>query len=287
MLSESEFAEQQRVLGCRIHEHDGEFWEETYPFYCRPAFAYKPFERGTVRPCFFNSLLGYSHQVHNYADANSSVSFLVLDRDSLDNYGILKLPPKKRNKVRRALENCVIQPIADIDIYLERMREINISQSLRQEQGFGAETPVSRYTDEANKWRAQIRRDFSLKGREWWGAFVDGQLVAYLRTYQVEDIRVIQQTKSDTAYFKEHAMDALYYTVLLQASADASCKRIVNGGPSHSSLNQFKEQFLFRVANYPYYSSNACLVKMVKKLMYKKSRQTILITQAKDDCRTC
>jgi hypothetical protein len=80
-------------------------------------------------------------------------------------------------------------------------------------------------------------------------------------------------------------MDALYFTLLSKAAEDPSCQCIVNGSPLHESVNHFKKQFLFRAIAYPCYSSNAWLVKMVKKLMYKKSRQTRPITQGKDGCR--
>ena len=270
MLTEAEFVHQQQALGRRIHEHDGVFWEEVYPFYCKPAFVYKAFDPGTARPARLRSLLGYSHQVLTPGLGNRTVPFMVLDRAGLDGFGLMKLPPKKRNQVRRALEHCEVKPITDLETVLERMREINLSQARRQEQGAGAEPPARRYTDEAEDWRTQIRRDFALHGLEWWGAFVNGMLVAYLRTYQVDGIRVIQQVKSDTDYFKFHPVDALYYEVLSMVAADSTCQRIMNGDPRHESLNHFKEQFLFKAVGYPYFSSKAFLVELAKKILYSR-----------------
>lgn len=274
MLTELDYVKQQQTLGHRIHEHDGVFWEEVYPFYCKPAFVYKAFDPGTARPARWRSLLGYSHQVGARERGNRTVPFMVLERERLDDFGLMKLPPRKRTYIRRALEHCVIQPIADLEVVLERMREINLSQAVRQAQGAGAEAPARRYTEEAEAWRAQIRQEFALQGREWWGAFVDSVLAAYLRTYQVDGIRIIQQVKSDTDYFKFHPVDALYYAVLSRAAADPSCQRIVNGDPRHESLNHFKEQFLFRSVEYPYYSSNAWLVNTAKRLLLRKIRQS-------------
>ena len=274
MLSIDEFVDQQKLLGRRIHKHDGVFWEEVYPFYCKPAFPYTQINRGEARPSHFRSLFGYSHQVLCSEDGNRVVNFMVLDRSRLDGFCIQKLPSRKRTYIRRALEQCEIQLITDIDQHIERMREINISQSLRQELGAGAETPTRRYIDEADGWRIQMRREFALKGREWWGAFVDCVLVAYLRTYQVEEIRVIQQTKADTEYFKFHPMDALYFTVISKAADDITCEYIMNGDPRHTSLNHFKEQFLFRAVEYPFYSSNAWLVQTVKKLVVNRAKRS-------------
>ena len=281
MLSIHEFVDQQKLFGHRIHEHDGIYWEEIYPFYCKPAFPFTQFNPGDARPSAFRSLLGYSHHVNNFEDGNRWSPFMVLDRSRLDSFSLLQLPSKKRNQVRRALEHCLIKPILDIEFHLERIREINVSQSLRQEHGAGAETPVRRYIYEADKWREQVRREFLLSGREWLGAFVDGVLVAYLRTYQVEKIKVIQQTKVDTAYFKFLPMDALYYTVLLYTAADNNCQRIVNGDPKHVSLNHFKEQFLFSAVEYPVYSSNAWVVETAKNLFFQRSRPFSFLSNLK------
>lgn len=272
MLTEEDFVKQQRALGRRIHEHDGVFWEAVYPFYCKPAFVFKAFDPGAARPARWRSLLGYSHQVLSPNRGNRTVPFMVLDRAGLDGFGLMQLPPKKRNQVRRASEQCEVKSITDLESVLERMREINLSQAVRQEQGAGADAPARRYTEEAEAWRAQIRGEFALEEREWWGAFVDGVLVAYLRTYKVDGIRIIQQTKADTDYFKFHPVDALYYEVLSRAATDATCQRIVNGDPRHESLNHFKAQFLFRAVEYPYYSSNAWLVNAAKRLVLGRDR---------------
>lgn len=267
MLTEAEFVEQQRSLGRRIHEHDGVFWEEVYRFYCKPAFIYRAFDRGSARPHPLRSLLGYSHQVTDAPQSNRTVPFMVLERDGLDGFDLQKLPSPKRRIVRQGISRCEVKSILDIEPLMERVREINIAQSLRQEAGAGAETSPKRYIDEAEDWRAQIRREFALRGREWWGAFVDGVLAAYLRTYQVDEIRVIQQVKADTAYFKYRPVDALYFHVLSASAVDPGCMRIMNGDPRHTSLNRFKEQFLFKAVSYPYYSSAAWMVNSAKKLL--------------------
>jgi hypothetical protein len=146
MLTELEYVEQLRQSGHKIHEHDGIFWEQTYPFYCRPAFIYRAFDRGTARPHPLKSLLGYSHQIIESNKATDYKTFMEIDREVLNDYSIPKLLPKKRSQVRQSLRNCEVKLITHMDDELiERFRQINIEQSVRQEKGFGAETPVDRY----------------------------------------------------------------------------------------------------------------------------------------------
>lgn len=269
MLTEAQYVEQQRALGRRLHEHDGVWWDEVYPRYCKPAFIYKVVPRGSARPARWRSWLGYGHLVARPEEANRTLPMMALDRAHLDGFGLPKLPSKKRNNVRRALEKCAVAPLTDLETHLERLRQINVSQALRHEEGGGAQVPASRYVAEADSWRAQTRALFALAGREWWGAFVDGQLAAYLRTYQVDDVRVIEQAKVDADYYKFYPMDALYFTVLAAAAADPGCRLILNGRPMHPSLNHFKEQFLFAAVAFPYYSTHAGLMELGKRLKFR------------------
>lgn len=272
MLTEEQYVQQQIALGRRIHRHDGVWWEEVYPFYCKRAWVYKAIEPGSARPSRARSLLGFSHQAVSDRNANRSLPLMVLDRSGLDGFDLLRLPGKKRNNVRRGLEHCEVRLLTAIEPVLERVRQINIIQAERQEAHYGAETPVRRYTREADAWRAQIRREFALEGREWWGAFVDGQLAAYLRTFQVEETRVIQQTKADPAYYKYYPMDALYFTVLSRAAGDLTCVRVINGRSQYPSLNHYKEQFLFKAVQVPWYSSNAWLIEGAKRVLALAAR---------------
>jgi hypothetical protein len=267
MLSEEEYIEQQRSMGLRIHRHRGIWWEEVFPFYCKPAFVYTAIDPGEARPKRIRSLLGYSHQVRDSRLKNRTLCLMVLEGAGLNNFCLATLGSKKRNNVRRGLKTCVVKRLRNIEPHLQRMREINIAQAIRQEQKAGSETPVSRYQNEANSWRRQIVSEFALEGREWWGAFVNGMVVAYLRTYQVNGIRVIQQTKIDTASLRSYAMDALYFTVLSRAAEDPDCNRVINGPPLHESLNKYKEQFQFCPVEIPYYSSNHRLVEVYKMLL--------------------
>lgn len=191
---------------------------------------------------------------------------MVLEGEALRLFSIDKIiSDNKRNHIRKGLKRCALMQILDLEDVLERVRQINISQAKRQESKYGAEVHARRYIDEADDWRAQVRREYALRGREWMGAFVDNVLVAYIRTYQVGGLRVIEQVKADTQYLKHFPIDALYYSVLSGAGKDNGCKSIVNGSPIHASLDRYKEQFLFKAKEHPYYSTNARLIEWAKR----------------------
>ncbi|MBX3423890.1 MAG: hypothetical protein KF752_20220 [Pirellulaceae bacterium] len=197
---------------------------------------------------------------------------MLLDRSTLDRFELKNLQPRKRTTIRRALEACQIQLIPDVEADLERIRLINVSQAQRQANISHTAESIERYTAQADDWRAQIRQEARLPGRQWWGAYIEGNLVAYLRSYQVGNRLVIQQVKSDTNYLKSSPVDALYYSVLSQAASDPSCDLIFNGEPMHASLNQFKELYLFRAVDLPVYSSNAMLINFYKQRLLRHSQ---------------
>jgi len=266
VLTEPEYVQQQMSLGHKIHEHDGVWWDEVLPFYCKPAFDFRAFDPGTARPRRGRSLLGYSHQVATSTKGNRSLIFMELGGANLRRFSLTTVKSVKRNQIRKGLKTCEIRLIRDLEESLERIRQINISQSARQAKGHGAETPVRRFTDEAEAWRAQVRREGALAGREWWGSFVEGSLAAYMVTYQVDDVRIIEKVRSHSDCLKFCPVDALYYTVLEAASRNAECQRVISGAPQHPTLNHYKEQFLFEPKEYSYYSTHAKLIQWAKQL---------------------
>ena len=113
---------------------------------------------------------------------------------------------------------------------------------------------------------------FTLSGWQWWGAFAQGQLVAYMRTLQVADVLFIMSMKNHTQFLKLCGSDAIYFTALEAASRSGSVSRIVNGGPMRPSLDRFKEQFLFKCTSTPYYLAGEALLRFGTRLFRLKER---------------
>ena len=276
MLSIEQHAEQRRTsLRCRLHLSGGIWWEQKQPFYAKPAFEFQSFAPGAARPDRTMGFLVYSHQVPNPAMSNRLVDWMILQGDDLDQFSLARLRSEKRNQVRKGLKNCDVRLIPDIEPHLEQALQINAAQAERHAAtGWFTRSPAY-FARHAQAWRAETRRYFSLPGWQWWGAFAQGQLVAYMRTLQVADVMFIVSMKNHTELLKLGGSDAIYFTALEAASRSGTVARIVNGGPMRPSLDRFKEQFLFRRTSTPYFLAGASLLRLGKRLFQLKERLRI------------
>jgi len=269
VISEDEWAGEEHRLGRRVHEHEGLWWATVQPFYCKPLFEFRPFAKGAARPSRGKSLFGYSHQVPTREEANRIVTYMVLEGDDLRSFRSERLKASKRNQVKKGLTHCAVRTILDVEPLLERMRAINVVQARRFENlgERGGFRPSIDYESHAEEWRSETRREFSHRGKRWWGAFKDEVLVAYLVAVTAGQTRIIGAVKSDPAFLQYCPVDALYFRVLEEASQNKTCLQVVNGGThgERPGLTHFKEQFLFSQKEVPYFTSNETLLRLGRK----------------------
>lgn len=270
MLTEADYAEQRRQMGRTIHENDGVWWETTAPFYTKPAFEFRIVLPRQAKPRRSKSFLGYSHQVPDRRYANRILEYMILEGEDLRQFSMTRLRSEKRNQIRKGLKLCEVRLIPNLESCLDDVRQVNISQAKRlmEDDTFGL--PFTYYIAHEDQWRSEMLKRFAMRGNQWWGAVHQGVLVAYMVTYQVEDVRFIQVMKTHTDHLKLCATDAIYFTVIEQASRDADCQRIINGGPAREGLNRFKEQFLFKRSEVFYFTSGAALHSAAKRILLCK-----------------
>ncbi len=258
-----EYVQFQQKLGKRIHSSDGVWWERVHPFYCRPAYQFQTFRPKTAKPRFSRSALGYSHQVPTPEDGNRTMEWMILEGDDLAHFSLDRLKSEKRTRIRKGLKHCDIQLILDIEPHLENARQINITQASRlMAKGNFPGLPATAYTERAKLWRDEFRRVFRESGCDWWGAFAEEQLVAYMLTQQVVGDLWVHTVKSHTAFMGLCPSDALHYTVLESASRGGTCQRVIHGGRGAESLVRFKELYGFRVKAVPYFTARKGLWEM-------------------------
>jgi hypothetical protein len=273
MLNIEQNADQKRTrLGCKLHLFGGVWWEQQQPCYAKPAFEFQSFVPGAARPSRARGFLVYSHQVPRPEMGNRIVDWMILEGEDLRDSSLARLRSEKRNQVRKGLKNCEVRTITDIEPHLEQALEINSTQAERHmATGWFTRSPAY-FARHAQAWKAETRLHFSLPGWHWWGAFVQGQLVAYMRTLQVADVLFIMSMKNHTQFLKLCASDAIYFTALEEASRSGSVRRIVNGGPMRPSLDRFKEQFLFKRTPLSYYLAGEAFLRFGTRLFRIKER---------------
>ena len=260
VLTIDEFVDQNPHLFRRLHYHDGVWWDEVYPGLVQPALKYQELIPGARRPAFQHRILGYRHLLPAGQIGHYSTDYMVLEGDRLREFSLQHLPKGRRNIVRRGLKNCHIADIDDLEPWLEQARLVCVSHAER-----GSDTRStfhsrpSFFIDQAEVWRAQMRRDFAHQGRRWLGAWYQGQLVAYLVVLRVGDIAILDKHKSHTDYLQHFTADALYYTFLEWLAGDETCRRVYNSSPQRAGLDHFKQQFLFEPLKVPMYLSRPWL----------------------------
>ncbi len=264
-LDETEFAEQERERGRRIHHNDGVAWATVAGSYSRPVFEFRRIRPGEARPARHLSLLGYSHQVPDAEMGTRSVDFMTMEFGALRSFGISALRSEKRAQVRKGLRECEIREIVDLSAEVDAIRTVAISQATRQMQTGQFDRPPSYYIEQEAAWRLSVQRCFGRKGWRWLGAYVDGRLTAYLTLLAVEDHAFFMAVKSHTDSFRHCPSDALYFRALEELRDATWCRRVVNGGVAHESLNRFKSQFGFAPVSVAYYSRNAGVVGVAKR----------------------
>lgn len=255
-LTEGEYAGQLRHLGRAVHEHDGVWWVESGRFYVRPAFEFRMLAPRSAKPRWIRAPLGYSHPVPAGHPGRFSRDYMILEGEDLRQFSLDRLSGKKRNQVRKGWKNCTVQRIADLEPHLDAFRDMIVSQKTRLGEQDRSRVPLGHFLDAEGPWRTELRRDFGWPGREWWGAWVEGRLVAYLEALQIDTVRFIEKMRCHTDFLPSCASDAIYFAALESAAQDPSCHRVINSRPVHGSLDRYKEQFLFRRAAVPFYTSN-------------------------------
>lgn len=252
-MTVEEFCEQEIRLGLRIHRNDGVWWRERAPFYYRPAYEFQEVVPDSATPSPRRALAGYVHVVPGGHHANAARSVMALDRrGDAAPYTISELTSRNtRNHIRRGLKECEIRRIDDLRAIIQELQAINIATRRRT----GVGLPEEYYVTSFNTWKRNMLALFDLPGREWWGAYQDGRLIAYIHAYLVGDVMTLNAAKSLTEALRFHPNDALVYSATEAWLNALKCRRIVYGdfATQDPALNHFKKGFGYARLDIPAY----------------------------------
>lgn len=272
-MTSKEFIDRVLDIGYDVHFNDDVWWIKIAPYYYEPVIPYQVIERGAARPNLFKALLGYSHIVPNWSQANKTKAVMLLNEEKLRSFGMSSLPSKRRNKVKKGLRLTESKKIDDIEAIIDDIKEILVSKAERTKFG----DPADYYTKNYDDWKATLIKQFNIdKGqKEYWGSFYKGKLIAFFTMIQIDDLMIITNGSSHSAYLNKCPNDALRFDFLEYCRKLKDCRKIISGlwSETKPSLNEFKESFGFERVELPVYARyNLNLVPIAKKFISLKNK---------------
>ncbi len=160
-------------------------------------------------------------------------SFRMLCADP--DYDFPALRSRTRTQVRRGLESCQVEQI-DFDLLQRAGLQLNVDTLIRQ--GRSVPSDLERY------WRRFYEAAQQTPGAEAWGAFVDGNLAAYLISFAIEDVANMTIVRSATAHLGCYPNNALVFRFLQERLRSGKVRCVSYGYQSvqsgTDSLDQFK-----------------------------------------------
>ncbi len=267
-MTSREFIEQQIKAGYSLHFNKGIWWQKTAPFFYKPAIHFEMVDPGRSRPAASKALLGYSHLVDAPEKGNKCWQVMMMGSEKLREFSISSISSSKRARVRKGLKMTAVKVIEDIEPVLNDLKGICISAAKRTRHGKSPEY----YDKHYDEWRSWIVREHSLANREWWGAYDQDSLIAYLYSVLIDDTMFIYTAKSHTDFLDRCPNDALVFSFLQYCKTLNECQKVVFGDWSSDvpSLNEFKERHGFEKTEKYVYARYNPLIVPIKKALRKQ-----------------
>jgi Acetyltransferase (GNAT) domain len=245
-----EFISQESKIRDGVHLNDGVWWQKTSPGSCLPLFQMQQIVAQESRPSLKNSFARYRHLTKDDCKKNSSMSFMIIPGEKLNDFGFITLPHEKRKAINRAKKNGIeVHRLETIEEHWSSLRDVFISTSRRTKYGLSE----SYYRENESDWRQGFRKEFELNGRDWFAAFCGKKIVGFLYSCIVDGRAFLLVTKFDDSYRDSRPSDALHYHVLSYYRDNPQCFDVCAGqsSPNVESIDRFKRRFGFESVEYP------------------------------------
>jgi hypothetical protein len=159
------------------------------------------------------------------------LSWIYLCRDS--DYGMQTVHRKMRNKVRQGLGNCTVRPIS-FEYLHDHGMQLNRDTLSRQ----GRRDPM---LTEPARWARLCQAGQRIAGACAWGAFVDGELAAYLIAFVINGCSNVLHQMSRTDLLDSKANNALAFLATRETIASPDIRAISYGHASIRGLPGLEE----------------------------------------------
>lgn len=221
-----EYIEQERKIRRGVHHHDGVWWVTTFPQCCQPLYQLQEIIPKVSAPNPWKAIIRYSHVVPKDYHGTEKKTRLLLQGDKLKSFDVKDLERRRRQAINKAIRSgFLVDKMVNLEKHWSDLQEIFISTARRTRYGL----PERYYIEKEAEWRENLRREFDLPGRDWFGVYKGNKLIAYLYSCIVDGAAIWLATKSNGEYLKEDPNDLLWFHVISHYKAQAGCIRIDAG----------------------------------------------------------
>ena len=247
-MTKKEYVKGKEKAGHIMHRHGGVWWETTRNGFCKPAVIFDEVEPGEARPALAKSYIGFNRRISDARKASGYWQPFLLTGKDFDNWSLDNLESgNRRRRIRKGLKNNEVRKLDNLAKYRSEFSRVLSSTAIRNGHGH----PPEYYDESKTEWWELIQQVSHYT--EFWGAFQDGVLAAYICLHVVGNRAVVDGVKSDTDMLPGCPIDAIVYNMITDLQKRGEVNEMWYGGKSNRpSLDKFKESYGFQVVQVPY-----------------------------------
>lgn len=233
-MSFSEYARFCSSIGYNVFETSNSLWiGRSYGFFCRlPLYVMTPPQKKELKDLYAKyHVLGINYATGPGGKGKISHNYFIRDR----HYGLRNLNTNCRRNVQKGLNNCLVRRISFTELHRLGL-PLNLDTLNRQGRS-------DQLLSEKDRWEGLCRTGEKLDQLEAWGAFVQGELGAYIITVRLNSIVSVLYCHSRSSLLPAHPSQALYFTLIQKQMQNPGVDAVYNGCEwltTSSGLDQFK-----------------------------------------------
>lgn len=246
-MTKQEYLGGKAEAGMKLHTSNGVVWQSTKTGYCTTAVPFEVIQDLSKKPKLSKAFVGLNHRV---ADGIKPTGFwrpFILRDNDLITWSIDNLESgNRRRRIRKGLLNNEVIKVLNIKDYKDDFSRILKSTAIRNGHG----NPPEYYDMNKSSWWDVLLN--LQKYTEFWCAFQDGKMSAYICIHVIDNRVVVDGVKSDTDMLPLCPIDAIIYNIITSVQSRGVNEMWYGGESSRPTLDKFKESYGFKVESIPY-----------------------------------
>ena len=236
-MTPTEHGRLEEALGERLVQRGGIFWRQVRPFFYRPLLLSQPVDEQTMQaPCGWPG--GFQHVVCDPAHANSSMNFLVYERNC--DYQLQKLDHEHRRVIKKAAQRFHVRLVDVLPEFVEHGHRAYLSFYQRTGYRYMAER-----SDKAHFARWAERLMGASKAIVLGGYGAEG-LTAVSVSYWVSDSLIYDTVFADADALKQGVGEVMLHELRRAVGLEPSISQVVVR--SYQGGNNMDRYYLLRGA---------------------------------------